>query len=142
MATVTSKAELLATLRAERVRWEALLAEVDGARMTEPGVEGEWSVKDAIAHITVYERWLVEWLGAARRGARAARDRSPGAGSAQRPHLRGEPRQVFARLLATVQALPDEAVMNRLSRFSPVLAELWEDDEPLWQAIAGDSYEH
>lgn len=72
MATVTSKAELLATLRAERVRWEALLAEVDGARMTEPGVEGEWSVKDAIAHITVYERWLVEWLGAARRGAAPA----------------------------------------------------------------------
>ncbi len=39
-------------------RWEELLASVDGlsdAQMVEPGVVGEWSVKDIMAHITTWE---------------------------------------------------------------------------------------
>ena len=34
-----------------------LLAEVGEERMTIPGVAGDWSIKDIIAHISVYEWW-------------------------------------------------------------------------------------
>lgn len=63
-----NKRELLETLHLERARWEALLASISEARMTQPSVAGTWSVRDVIAHVTVYEQWLVEWLQAARRG--------------------------------------------------------------------------
>ncbi|HEX6387217.1 MAG TPA: DinB family protein [Anaerolineae bacterium] len=62
-----SKEQLLKTLRAERQRWERLLAAVSEENMTQPGVAGHRSAKDVIAHVTAYKRWLVEWLQAALR---------------------------------------------------------------------------
>ena len=56
MSDKMTKERLLATLRAERARWEALLDEVGAARMTEPGVVGSWSMKDLTAHLTAYQR--------------------------------------------------------------------------------------
>lgn len=63
-----TQSQLLTTLRAERAQWQALLASIGPEHMTQPGAAGEWSVKDVIAHINVYEHWLVDWLQAARRG--------------------------------------------------------------------------
>ena len=51
-----SKSQLLDTIKAARAEWEALLAEIPVAWMTEPGVDGEWSVKDIVAHIAWGER--------------------------------------------------------------------------------------
>lgn len=45
-------ARLAETLRAERARWNALLAHVGMDRMDVPGVDGEWSVKQMVAHLT------------------------------------------------------------------------------------------
>ncbi len=42
--------------------WAALLADLPQPRMTEPGIEGHWSIKDIIAHITWYEREMVTVL--------------------------------------------------------------------------------
>ena len=39
-----------------------LLAEVGEERMTIPGVAGDWSIKDIIAHISVYEWWTGEFI--------------------------------------------------------------------------------
>lgn len=57
-----TKTRLLETLYARRAEWESLLAEVPVDRMAEPGVAGEWSVKDIIAHLTFHERWLADRL--------------------------------------------------------------------------------
>ena len=65
MITMTTKPQLLETLKSRRAVWDSLLASVDEARMDIPGAAGHWSVKDIVCHITVYERWLVEWLTAA-----------------------------------------------------------------------------
>lgn len=51
---------LVGLLDAERARWHALLSEVGAARMELSGVEGNWSVKDLVAHLTFYERRVVE----------------------------------------------------------------------------------
>lgn len=47
-----NKSELLNTLREEYQQWEALLDQIGAARMDQPGVNGEWSMKDIVAHLT------------------------------------------------------------------------------------------
>jgi uncharacterized protein (TIGR03083 family) len=54
-----TKRRFLELQLAERERWDALLAEVAEARMTEATLPGGWSVKDIIAHITWSEREMV-----------------------------------------------------------------------------------
>ena len=61
-------AQLLDVMRAVRANWEALLAEAGDARLTEPGVEGDWSLKDIIAHLTYFESRAADSLIAIRRG--------------------------------------------------------------------------
>lgn len=48
----TSKMQLLDELRDEQARWEALLQNIGENHMTQPGVAGEWSIKDIVAHLT------------------------------------------------------------------------------------------
>ena len=47
-----NKNEFMNTLSETRYALDSALAEVDPSQMTSPGVVGEWSVKDLIAHIT------------------------------------------------------------------------------------------
>ena len=73
-------AQLLEVMRTARSNWEALLAEVGEARLTEPGVEGDWSLKDIIAHITYFETWAADNVMAFRRGEPQAASGIQGAG--------------------------------------------------------------
>ncbi len=50
-------AQLLDAMRTARSNWETLLAEAGEARLTESGVEGDWSLKDISAHLTYFETW-------------------------------------------------------------------------------------
>ncbi len=63
-----NKPKLLETLRSKRAEWDAVLAEIPAAQMTEPGVAGEWSVKDIIVHLTYHERWFADRLHESLRG--------------------------------------------------------------------------
>jgi hypothetical protein len=57
-----SKKRLLEELHRGREEWEALLAEVGPRRMEIAGVGDRSSVKDIVAHVTAYERWVVALL--------------------------------------------------------------------------------
>jgi len=63
-----SKAGITARLNAERRRLEKNLAELNREEMTLPGVVGEWSVKDVLAHLADWEAHMLVWMAAARRG--------------------------------------------------------------------------
>ena len=63
----TSKAQLLDDLRDEQGRWEALLQDIGEDHMTQPGVAGEWSIKDIVAHLTGWRRRSVGRFQAALR---------------------------------------------------------------------------
>ncbi|MFX0113937.1 MAG: ClbS/DfsB family four-helix bundle protein, partial [Candidatus Hodarchaeota archaeon] len=63
-----TKKELIEQLRTERARLETLLEGLRTDQMEIPGVRGEWSVKDIIAHITVWERRGIEWIRAVAQG--------------------------------------------------------------------------
>jgi hypothetical protein len=56
-----TRQELLDQIRSERGRLEKTLARLTHAKMLLPGVDGEWSVKDVLAHISTWERWMIRW---------------------------------------------------------------------------------
>ncbi|MCB0214619.1 MAG: ClbS/DfsB family four-helix bundle protein [Anaerolineae bacterium] len=63
-----NKTNLLNELQAEYQNWQALLDQIGPARMDWPGVAGDWSIKDVIAHITGWRRRTVGRLQALQQG--------------------------------------------------------------------------
>jgi hypothetical protein len=64
-----TKAQLLATIEADRAALEELLAEAGPGRLEEPGVMGDWTLKDAVAHLTGWRLRTIARLEAAARHA-------------------------------------------------------------------------
>src|SRR6187401_233768 len=62
------KAELVKWLEGENNKWNAYMDEIGEARMNQPGVNGAWSFKDVLAHLTGWNHRLVDRLRAAQRG--------------------------------------------------------------------------
>ncbi len=62
------KSDLVNWLQTERQQWEALLEQVRLDRMEQPGVNGQWSMKDLAAHMTAWNRRLAAYMQAASRG--------------------------------------------------------------------------
>lgn len=56
--------ELLRAVDAEARYWNALVALVGEERMERPGVNGEWTFKDMVAHLNGWRRWTVARLAA------------------------------------------------------------------------------
>jgi hypothetical protein len=63
-----NKAKLIETLQTKRAEWDATIAEVPTAALTEPGVAGHWSVKDTVAHMNYFEGWIAERMQEVLRG--------------------------------------------------------------------------
>jgi hypothetical protein len=158
MEQVGTKEELLATLRAERAAWEALLAEVGPARMEEPGPMGDWAFKDLLAHLAAYQRaWgaRLRWaatgvppttremfdVDALPAGAETwTTDQQNAAihdqyASLPPPAVLAMWRETDDRLAEGVAALL-EADLTTPGRFP------WADHRPLAEAMAGDTYRH
>ncbi len=57
-----TKKELLEQIRIERGQLEETLARLTHPQMLIPGVVGEWTVKDTLAHISTWERWMIQWI--------------------------------------------------------------------------------
>lgn len=57
-----SKPELLARIRSERQNLEDTLAQLNEEQVIQPNIEGEFSVKDILAHITVWEKRMSRWV--------------------------------------------------------------------------------
>ena len=151
----TTKAELLDAIRAERRGWEALLAEVGEERMTQPGVTGDWTFKDTVAHLNGWRERTVARLEAARGGTADAPQPWPAEFDEETDEgvdrindwfyerskarslgeVLGESRQQFERLEAAVAALSEEELFDR-HRYP------WTDGEPLGPAVLGGSFGH
>jgi hypothetical protein len=140
-----NKTEFLDALQTTRAEWEQLLSQIDRARMTRPGVAGEWSVKDVIAHNTWHER---EMIGVLQARALVGSDwwNLP---TDERNHLifeqnrhrslddvLAEVQPVYARLLDLARGLSDEE-LNDPARFRDMPAE-WVP----WQILADNTFDH
>lgn len=141
--------QLVAAMHAARSDWDALLAEVGQERWEQPGVAGDWSIKDIIAHITYFESWATEVTGAIERGEPLPT--SPYKGMEidqenaliyQRHHARPlaevvhESQASFLRSLDVVQRLRDEDLYS-LDFTRPAGV-----DWIVFDLIEGDTFEH
>jgi hypothetical protein len=121
------KSELLNGLHEEYRKWQALLNEVGAARMDEPGVAGNWSIKDIVAHLTGWRRRTVARLQALQRG-------EPEPPTPWSPHLQtdddinawiyessrdksvrevlDESHQAFQELVAAIEGLPEQVITD------------------------------
>ncbi len=143
MTSTTSKAQLLNDLRAEQAGWEALLNDIGEEHMTQPGVAGEWSIKDIVAHLTGWRKRTVARFQAALHDEplppplwpahlqtddeinawiyAANKDRSLS-------EVLQESRAVFEQLVATLAAFPEADLLDP-KRFG------WLEGEPLTGAM-------
>jgi hypothetical protein len=64
-----SKAQLLNELQDEQAQFDALLGAIGEAHMTQPGVAGDWSIKDIVAHLTSWRRTVASFQAALRHGS-------------------------------------------------------------------------
>ncbi|HZC79398.1 MAG TPA: DinB family protein, partial [Ktedonobacterales bacterium] len=141
-------ARLASILQAERGQWNGLLAQVGLERMEVPGVEGEWSVKELVAHLTWYERNIVEGARQVLSTGTFTRRRPAGVGldemnariaaeSRVRPasEVLTEADEVFGHLQAVIKACLED-ILNDPRRLG-----LPEDLVP-WMGVANNSYVH
>jgi hypothetical protein len=60
--------ELLGEIRAERAALEEALAALSREQLAQTDADGAWSVKDTLAHINAWERWMIGWTSQLLRG--------------------------------------------------------------------------
>lgn len=139
---------LASILNAERARWNDLLAQVGIERMDLPGVEGEWSVKQLVAHLTWYEQAVVDGAQQVLTTGRFTRRRPEGVSldeqnaliaaesqSGSAADVLAEADAVFTRLVALIAACPQD-LLNEPGRLG-----LAEDVVP-WMLVANNSWAH
>jgi hypothetical protein len=143
-----SKAQLLTDLQDEQAQFDALLRAIGEAHMTQPGVAGDWSIKDIVAHLTGWRRRTVASFQAALRHESSFTPPWPSnleeaddinawiyAANRDRPlaNVLEESRAVFAQLVATLSAF-GEAELFEPNRFD------WLEGEPMSAAAFFDHF--
>jgi len=138
----TTKAELLARIRAARASLEDTLSGLDDAALSAPGPEG-WAVKDHLAHLAAWGRKVLanmdgrtgpQVLGVPedvyKRGDWVEINEIVRAPDKDRPaaDIVDDYRQVHITLLERIEDLPESA--------------LYGDDDKLRNNIAGNTYGH
>ena len=118
-----NKSELLDWMQEEYQQWESLLEQIDPAHMDQPGVNGEWSMKDIVAHQWGWLPRLITRIEAAQRGeaeppppwpAHLQPDDAVNAWIYETNHGRsvqevlGDSDRVFQQLLTVIKGLPND----------------------------------
>lgn len=145
------KSDLLNWLQEEYQQWEVFLDQIEPRCMDQPGVNGDWSMKDIVAHLTGWNRWLVARLQAAQRSEPEPSPPWPAhlqsedeinawiyesnRGRSVREVL-DESHQVYQQLLAVIDSLPEEV---RIERIEPAYYLVWVDDK---RFLAGEFFDH
>ncbi|MEW6405963.1 MAG: ClbS/DfsB family four-helix bundle protein [Chloroflexota bacterium] len=128
MPRPTTKKGLLEAIEVEYKALEQLLAGLSPAHMTEPGVVGEWSVKDVLAHLLEWHHMVLNWHEAGLKGKIPVTP-AEGFNWAQLPQLnhkiyekhcdrsladiQKEFRSSHKKTLNTIQGLSDEELFTR-----------------------------
>jgi hypothetical protein len=145
-----SKKEMLDLIRSE---WKALwsvLKPLSREQMIQPGVESSWSVKDILAHITAWERRMVQWLEESLRGEVPERP-APGMSwddldglneqiyreNKDRPldGVLADSRKSHEESLKVVEAMAEEDLIEP-DRFG------WRGGDPMWHMVAANTWWH
>ncbi len=142
-----TKTELFNTIETERKRLEDTLAGLGPEQMTRPGAMGEWSVKDILGHIAVWEARLVTILYTVERGVapkmfhgQAEVDRLNGESYAEQrdrllDRVLSDFHAVHAQLLKRLEVVRERDLTDP-QRFK------WMEGDPLEKLVAADTFGH
>jgi hypothetical protein len=149
MSELIDKASIFNEMRTNYAALEEILAPLDKTQMTTRGVIDGWSIKDILAHIASWHHRLLTWLDAAIRNVEPAISgpdsvEEMDALNAQfyqenksRPldEVLTDFRTTHQQIMDIIQAMREEDLISP-QRFA------WTQGSPLWQLVAGDTYEH
>lgn len=62
MHEISSKIEILRLIKKERKKLDTIIQKLSQEQLSQPGVHGEWSIKDIIVHIAVWEERGTKWI--------------------------------------------------------------------------------
>jgi len=145
-----TKSEILELIQSEKRLLNAVVGKLTHSQMLTPGLEGERTVKDVLAHIAAWELLMVEWLKETYAGLTPQR---PAPGMTwddldllnERIYLENKDRSL-AEILAMSEAAStqaDQAVHAMTetdlfdgSRFA------WRNGDPLWHMVAANTWWH
>ncbi len=146
----THKAALLHNIRSEHESLDQTLEGMSATQMTTPGVyaddNGEWTVKDILAHITWWEQSPFDWLGLAHAVPRSpipkgelSEDETNNAifeGSRNRSldDVWSSFHRSYQQLVSAIEAASEEQ-LNQPRKSAP-------DGPPIWEIFPGNTYEH
>jgi uncharacterized damage-inducible protein DinB len=144
MAEQMTRATLLERMHSARAELEAVLHDASEERFSRPGVSGDWSIRDLLAHISFWERRTVDRLHKpsdqqpapmTEATMHALNAEAAAAGSAQplAAVVAGSDAS-YQLLLREIEGLSDET-LNETERLGP-------DSGPVWDNIAGNGYDH
>ena len=144
------KATLLDKVRSGYAALEAQFIPLDEAQMTTTNADGEWSIKDILAHLAAWHFRLLGWVNA------ILRNEQPTLGDAvetneqldklnarfyeenkARPlnEILSDLRGSHLQVMESLQAMADEDLTDP-QRFA------WMDGNPFWNLVAGNTYDH
>jgi uncharacterized damage-inducible protein DinB len=133
-------AEVLSLVRSSRAQLEAALARIPEERIEDPLLDGDWSGKDLMAHITHWEMAFLSNLGeppppVSDQGDENATNRAVYEYHRARPlaDIRREFEETHRRLVERVSQLDDDGL-----NVQPVP----NNDRVVWQYVAGETWEH
>ena len=149
MAEQMNKTKLLNEMRDGYAAFENLLAPLSETQVTTAGVNGEWSIKDILAHLAAWQKRTLNRLDAAVRNEKPS---IPGLTSDEEMHRLNDQfyqenkarpltdvltdfRTTYSQILDVIQAAPEEVLIDP-QRFT------WLDGAALWELVAGNTYEH
>ncbi len=140
------KPTLLNNIHAGQADIEQIISQLDEQQMTSPGVNGEWSMKDVLAHFTSWLHVLQGRLNAAINGTMPTEYEDVTTDEVNthfyeenkdRPlaDVLSDYKESYVQVLQAIEKLSDED-LNDPHRYS------WWDGGPFWQSIKGDTYGH
>jgi hypothetical protein len=145
-----SKHELLEILQAEKSHLDTVIGRLTEAQMLEPGIEGNRSVKDIVAHITAWEQRMIQWLRESSAGLVPQRP-APGmtwddldtlneqtyleTKDKALPEVVSASATSYAQALRAVHEMTDQDLFDG-SRFA------WRNGDPIWHMVAANTWWH
>lgn len=146
MTEYATKAELLTRMSDGYTEFTALLSSLNAEQLTTSGVNGKWSIKDTIAHLSAWQNRILTILEVIYNQVEFS-DPTPGMSeddinelyyqaSKDRPLI--EVRNEFAAISLEVQSAVERLSDAQLNTPVP----WWSAETPIWLGVAGDTFQH
>jgi hypothetical protein len=150
MDDVMTKEKILQRITSERGKLDGTLSRLSARQMAEEEVEAGWTVKDILAHITVWERRMLRWMNETLDGIKP--DMLPDGMTwddldrwNEETYLEDKNRPLKEILLEYSSALPKILeIVEKASEEELISPErfAWRKGTPLWEMVASNTFWH